>query len=111
MKENRCGRFHVPPVPAFSPPCFKFMTAIDQQRTTTGMPGWHAGLDRHDFICEPVALEPPRHATHGGPPMWLNNFLYPAQRLFKANFGSGNDGLLAWPLLLHRTRLLSALSG
>jgi len=28
------------------------------------MPGWHAGLDRHDFICEPVALEPPRHATH-----------------------------------------------
>jgi hypothetical protein len=40
------------------------MTAIDQQRTTTGMPGWHAGLDRHDFTCEPVALEPPRHATH-----------------------------------------------
>ena len=31
------------------------------------------------------------------PPMWLNNFLYPAQRLFKANFGSGNDGLPAWP--------------
>jgi hypothetical protein len=43
--------------------------------------------------------------------MWLNNFLYPAQRLFKANFGSGNDGLPAWPLLLHRTRLLSAPSG
>jgi hypothetical protein len=33
------------------------MTAIDRQLTTTGTSGWHAGFDRHDFICEPAALE------------------------------------------------------